>query len=95
MVARRREETVGGCAGPIRSGIWVNELVIILTNILINGRGITKRIIVVARGDDEIGIPAFDEVCNIRFSETVTAVISNDREADKVSLNGRYRGTQG
>src|SRR5574341_243065 len=58
VVAWRGEEAVEGRAGAIGTCIWIDELVVILPDILIDRGCFAKRIIVIAGCNDQIGVPA-------------------------------------
>lgn len=83
MVAQRGEEAIGCRARAVGPDIRKDELVIILPDILINRVSRAKWIIVVAGGDDEIGVPAFDEVGDVLLGRAILAVIADGGEANR------------
>jgi len=91
VVAGRREETINRRAGAVRPNVGINELVIKLPDILINRIRPAERVIVVAGGDDEIRVPAFDEVRDSEFIRSGIPVIADDGEADGSRWDWRYR----
>ena len=78
MVPHRRKKAIGNGARTVCTCIRENVIVIILSNVLIDGAGLTIRIIVVAKGHDEIGIPTLDQIGHSQFVRCAGAVIAND-----------------
>jgi hypothetical protein len=95
MVAQRGEEPIDRRAGSVRSNIRVNEIVVILPDVLIYGRGLAKRIIIVTDRDDKIGTPAFDKCGNILLAQAMIAVIADHSKTDRSGWNGRNGWTRG
>jgi len=95
MVAQRGEEAIDRRAGSVRSNIRVNEIVVILPDVLIYGRGLAEGIVVITGGDDKIGVPVFDEVCNILLILTAITIIANHSKTDRSGWNGRNGWTRG
>ena len=88
MVSNAREEAVRRGARSVGADVGVNELVEELPNIGIDGGRFTVGIIVVAGGDDEIGIPAFNQVGHGLFVRcrdrpcVSRAVVANNADGD-------------
>lgn len=78
VVANGGEEAEERRASSIGSGIGINILVIILPDVLIDRGGVR----VVAHGDDEIGVPILDEICDIPFRGSRLPIIANAGKAN-------------
>ena len=62
--------------------VWEDKVVIVLADILVNGRSSATGIVVVTRRDDKAGGPTFDQVGYILFTLTGQAIIADHGKAD-------------
>ena len=82
VIAQSGEEAVRLRARAVSSEVRVNIIVIILTDIRVNGLRGAIRVVIISGGDDEIRVPGFDQVRNLKFGLTGFAEIANDSKAD-------------
>ena len=87
MVAKGREKFIDGRAVPIRACIGMYKLVLILADVVIYGAGGPAVVIIIAKCNDEIRVPAFNFIGDIQFSLSSRAIIP-----DHCKMNGRRVG---
>jgi len=83
VVAQNREEMIGSCPRSVAAGVGIDKLVVILADVRVNGRSRAGRIVVVASGDDEVRVPALDQVGHILLSLTARTVVTDHGEANR------------
>lgn len=84
------EEPSGLRTLSIFSGVVHKIFVVILPDVVVHSIRLVY-LIVVSGGDDEIRVPAFDEVRHVRFRLPRHAVIADDGKDDAIALGARVR----
>ena len=85
VVAQSGPEAVGGAAVAISALVVADEGTVILTDIGINGAGFAIGVVVIADGDDEVGVPMSDEGSDGGFARGVIAIVADDGELDSAT----------
>lgn len=88
VVAEGGPEAIDRAAYAVITLIVADELAVVLADVVVNGVGRTVGIVVVADGEDEVGVPASDERGNTGFVDGVGAVVADDGEAEGVAVLG-------
>ena len=83
MVAQRWKKAIRYRARSVGTYIRIDEFVIILANVRIDGLRSSIRVIIVSGGNDKVRVPGLDQVGNIQFSMTGLTVIADDAKADR------------
>ncbi len=76
------KEAIFICSGAVLTLIISNELVIVLANVGVYGLGCTIWIVVIACGNDEVGLPVCDQAGNVGGCLGVGSVVANDSKAE-------------
>src|SRR6185436_14974376 len=62
MVADARKKAIRTRSGAKRADVWIDVFVEELANVGVDVGGLAIRVVVVTRGNDEVRVPAFDQV---------------------------------
>ena len=91
MVAQGREELVEGGPLAVAAQVGVNEVVVILADVGVYGRGIAVGVIVIANCDDEVGVPTMNQVGHIKLRLSVATEVTDDGKVGARGGNRRRR----
>jgi hypothetical protein len=83
VIAQCREEMIHAIGAACAEGSFVggDEIVVVLADVGVDGAGCAELIVVVADGEDQVGVPGFDAVGDVAFGSGVCAKVANYGEA--------------
>lgn len=82
VIAEAGKEAIGHRARAVASFISADELVVELADVAVDGGRRADGIVVIAEGEDEMWLPAFDELGDLAGRDVVGAVVADGGEGD-------------